>query len=199
MHILANSNLRRILIPCNRSATLSVRIKNSGDNAYKQDLYGRSIFVERSFTMKGTSGFKVKSIDGKIMSTKRSEVDEINDFYALQLDNPVNVLTQDQSRQFLNNASSAKKYELLIKGVLLEQLDRDYVLVAESLDNLENQMDNQQENCRVFRERFEEAERKRDLIQQGESLRDKIRVYTRQLAWVQVEDQERVGLRIVKC
>ncbi|KAI9652456.1 MAG: Structural maintenance of chromosomes protein 6 [Alyxoria varia] len=178
------------------SATLSVKIKNSGDNAYKKDLYGRSIIVERSFTMKGTSGFKVKSVDGKIMSTKRAEVDEINDFYALQLDNPVNVLTQDQSRQFLNNSSSAKKYELLIKGVLLEQLDRDYVLVAESLDNLEHQMDNQKENCRVFRERFEEAERKRGLIQQGESLRDKIRAYTRQLAWVQVEDQEReLGVR----
>ena len=72
-------------------ASLSVKIKNQGESAYKPDLYGKSMIVERTFTRNGASNFKIKNSAGKIVSTKRADLDDALDFFALQLDNPMNV------------------------------------------------------------------------------------------------------------
>lgn len=150
--------------------------------------------VERHFSLQGTSSFKIKSADGRIISTKRAELNEITDFYALQLDNPVNVLTQDMARHFLNSSSTSEKYKFLVKGVLLEQLDNDYGLVADSLNQADAQLEGAQEDCKVLREKYDAAQKKLDLSNQQNTLRDKIRMYGRQMAWAQVEEQEQVGL-----
>lgn len=96
-----------------RSATIIVRIKNQGDGAYMPDEYGKSIIVERHFSRNGTSGFKLKSENGRIISTKKAELDAITDFFSLQIDNPMNVLSQDMARQFLSTSSPAEKYKFL--------------------------------------------------------------------------------------
>lgn len=173
-----------------RSAVLAVQIKNEGETAYKTDLYGPSITVERHFNVHGVSGFRIKSADGRVVSTKRAELDEITDYYALQLDNPVNVLTQDMARQFLNNSSGSDKYKFLVKGVLLEQLDRDYCLVADSLNGTDVQLESVQEDCRVLQEKHEVAQKKLERSKKQDSLRDRIRMYARQSAWAQVQEQE---------
>ena len=64
-----------------------MKIKNQGDSAYKPDMYGRSITVERHFTRAGTSGFKLKNAEDRVISTKKSDLDDILDFFAFQLDN----------------------------------------------------------------------------------------------------------------
>ncbi len=49
------------------------------------------------FTKEGTSSYKIKSRDGKIVSTKREELSAICDHMNIQVDNPMNVLTQGNS------------------------------------------------------------------------------------------------------
>ncbi|EGD94533.1 DNA repair protein Rad18 [Trichophyton tonsurans CBS 112818] len=63
------------------SATIIVRIKNRGDGAYLPDTYGESIIVERHFTRSGSSGFRLKSKSGTIISTRRAELDAITDYF----------------------------------------------------------------------------------------------------------------------
>ena len=170
---------------------MKVKIKNQGSAAYKRDLYGDAIVVERQFNVHGTSSFKIKSVDGRIISTKRSELDDITDFFALQLDNPVNVLTQDQARQFLNNSSHAEKYRFFMKGVQLEQLDQDYTILGECLDTTEAALDTVKEDCKILIEKHEAAKKRRDMSQRQGTITERIRKYARQTAWVQVQEQER--------
>lgn len=170
---------------------MTVKIKNQGAAAYKRDLYGDVIIVERQFNIHGGSSFKLKSKDGRIVSTKKSELDDITDFFALQLDNPVNVLTQDQARQFLNNSSHAEKYRFFMKGVQLEQLDQDYSILGESLDTTEAALDTVKEDCSILREKHDAAKKRRDMSQRQGTIRERMRKYQRQVAWVQVEEQER--------
>ncbi|KAL9057851.1 MAG: hypothetical protein Q9162_002081 [Coniocarpon cinnabarinum] len=175
------------------TAVLTVRIKNKGIGAYKRDLYGDSIVVERHFNRHGASGFKLKSKDARsIISIKRAELDDITDFFALQLDNPVNVLTQDQARQFLNSSSNVDKYRFFMKGIQLEQLDTDYSMLGEQLDNSDHALLTAADDCKAVRQKYDAAKKKLELSQKSESVRDKIRKISRQMAWVQVEDQERL-------
>lgn len=77
---------------------MTIHLKNQGEEAYKHDLYGDSIVITRRFTREGSSSYKIKSKDGKSVSTKREELSAICDHMNIQVDNPMNVLTQGRSR-----------------------------------------------------------------------------------------------------
>ena len=179
------------LIDGNRSCTLSVTIKNHGETGYRPELYGDSIVIERHFTRNGTSGFKMKSASGRIISTKRYDLDEISDHFALQLDNPMNVLTQDMARQFLNNSSAADKYRFFVKGTQLEQLDNDYHMIEQYADTIEDKIIKRQEAIEILEQRYKQADNRRKTAERNESIRDRIQEVRRQMAWAQVEEQER--------
>ncbi|KAI9829812.1 MAG: Structural maintenance of chromosomes protein 6 [Phylliscum demangeonii] len=173
------------------SATLSVKVKNQGHTAYQQELYGDSIVVERSFSRAGASNFRLKSASGRTISTKKADLEEICDFFALQLDNPMNVLTQDMARQFLSNSTAAEKYKFFVKGVQLEQLDQDYQLLEETIDQIESKIITRAEDIKVLEDRASRAAARLALSDKQDSMRTRIRSYTRQMAWAQVEEQEK--------
>lgn len=176
------------------SATIIVRIKNQGDGAYMPHEYGKSIIVERSFTKSGTSGFKIKNEAGKIISTKKSDLDAITDYFNLQIDNPMNVLSQDMARQFLSSSSPAEKYKFFVKGVQLEQLDNDYRLIEEYVDQIKETLESRREDLKILRAAKERAQARMDLSDQRNTLRNRVRKLRSQMAWAQVEEQERVSI-----
>lgn len=169
-----------------------VRIKNQGDGAYLPDDFGRSIVVERHFTKNGTSSFKIKSESGRLISTKRAELDAIIDHFTLQFENPMNVLSQDMARQFLSSSSPAEKYKFFVKGVQLEQLDQDYRLIEESCDQIAEKLRSKKQDISILEDRRNAAKKKLDISDQHESLRHKLRNRRSQMAWAQVGDAESV-------
>lgn len=174
------------------SATIIVRIKNQGDGAYIPQEYGKSIIVERSFTKSGTSSFKIKNEAGKIVSTKRADLDAITDFFNLQIDNPMNVLSQDMARQFLSSSSPAEKYKFFVKGVQLEQLDHDYRLIEESVDQIKEKLESRREDVKVLIADRDKAQRRLEISDQTNSIRERLKNLRGQMAWAQVEEQEKV-------
>jgi structural maintenance of chromosomes protein 6 len=76
------------------AAEVTINLKNQGEEAYKPDLYGDSIVITRRFSKEGASSYKIKSKDGRLISTKREELSAICDHMNIQVDNPMNVLTQ---------------------------------------------------------------------------------------------------------
>lgn len=175
-----------------RSATIVVRIKNQGDGAYLPDDFGKSIIVERHFSKSGASSFKIKAENARIISTKRAELDAIIDHFTLQFENPMNVLSQDMARQFLSSSSPAEKYRFFVKGVQLEQLDQDYRLIEESGDQIEEKLRSKEQDISSLKDRRDAAQKKLEMSDQQESLRNRVRNLRNQNAWAQVEEQERV-------
>ncbi|KAJ5288473.1 hypothetical protein N7478_001503 [Penicillium angulare] len=185
-------SLKNFIKEGKENSNIVVRIKNQGDGAYRPEVYGKSIIVERHFNKSGNSGFKIKSDNGHIVSTKKAELDSITDYFSLQIDNPMNVLSQDSARQFLSTSSPAEKYKFFVKGVQLEQLDQDYCLIEESVDQMEEKIRNKSQDIRILEQRWEAAQKKLELSEQHASLRERIKHLRNQLAWAQVEEQERI-------
>ncbi|RYP32684.1 hypothetical protein DL767_005086 [Monosporascus sp. MG133] len=171
-------------------ASLVVKIKNQGTDAYKPDQFGESIIVERWFTKSGSSGFKLKSETGRLISNKKSDVDDVVDYFCLQVDNPLNVLSQDNARQFLNVATPATKYKYFVQGTQLEQLSNDYQLLQEYLEANETKLIEYQETIDILKERYEKAVKLRDAVTKNAEMRQKQAVYRNQLIWAQVAEQE---------
>ncbi|KAJ4317954.1 Structural maintenance of chromosomes protein 6 [Fusarium piperis] len=172
--------------------SLVVKIKNAGSDAYQPDIYGESIIVERHFSKAGSSGFKIKSAAGRIISTKKQEVEEISEWYALQIGNPLTVLSQDNARQFLNAASPAQKYKYFVSGVQLEQLDNDYKMSQDTLDKTLILRENLTSKIEHVKKEMEGAERLAETARKNENLREKGRHYRNQIVWSQVVEQERL-------
>ena len=126
------------------------------------------------------------------MSTKKAELDAIIDHFQLQFDNPMNVLSQDMARQFLSSSSPAEKYKFFVKGVQLEQLDQDYRLMEESGDQIEEKLQAKAQDISILEDRMKTALKRLDISDQQSSLRDRIKKIQGQMAWAQVEEQERV-------
>jgi hypothetical protein len=109
-------NLKSFIKQGKENATIIVQLKNTGDGAYMVADYGESIIIERHFT-KISSSFKIKAKNGRIVSNKKAELDAITDYFSLQIDNPMNVLSQDSARQFLSSSSPAEKYKFLVDQI----------------------------------------------------------------------------------
>lgn len=174
------------------NATIICRIKNQGESAYMPDVFGKTIQVERHISRNGTSGFKIKSEKGRIISTKKSDLEEICDHMILQIENPMTVLSQDQARQFISSSSTTEKYKLFMKGVQLEQLDQDYRVIEEQQENIRAKIEAKQPDLSDLKKKHESARNKQELSRKYDSMLDKLRDYRRQLAWAQVASQEAI-------
>jgi chromosome segregation ATPase len=183
-------SLKELIKQDTERATLRVRIKNQGELAYLPDLYGKSIIVERHFSKSGTSGFSLRNADGKQVSTKKSDLDDILDALALQLDNPMNVLTQDKAREFLNSSSPADKYRFFIQGTHLERLDTDYKVLSDSLENNNTAMYDLKDGRDALEKALSKAAEKVKEAEKTNALHDTANRVRRQIIWSQVRDQE---------
>lgn len=171
-------------------ATVQVKIKNQGELAYLPELYGASIVVERHFTRSGSSGFSIRNANGKQVSTKKSDLDDILDALALQLDNPMNVLTQDMARQFLNSSTKEEKYKFFIKGTHLERLDSDYKVLSQSLEKNDKELYDMKEERDALKKKVDAAADKVKKAEKTNKLHEKAQYIRRQCIWSQVRDQE---------
>ncbi|KAK3677172.1 Structural maintenance of chromosomes protein 6 [Recurvomyces mirabilis] len=180
------------------SGSLAVKIKNQGDGAFRPELYGDSITVERHFTRGRGGGYKIKNAQDKVIGTKSADVQTICDFFAFQLDNPINVLSQDMARQFLSNSTPSDKYKFFMRGTQLETLDRDYNQMQELLEQVQIKLSSRKEDIDVLNDRFTKAESRKRRLDEVSRLGERLADLKRQHAWIQVGEQEDILERYVR-
>lgn len=183
-------NLKSLIKEGESHSSVQVRIKNQGALAFKPHEYGRSISVERHFSTNGSSGFKLKDENGRIVTTKKAELEDILDAFSMQIDNPMNVLTQDMARQFLNHSTPKDKYKFFLAGTQLETLHRDYQQIEASLDLMNSREDITKEIIASKRKEMEELVAKAKRAGSLEQMRRRERELEAQAAWAQVEEEE---------
>lgn len=176
-------------------AIVSVGIRNRGDNAYLPEVYGDTIVVERTITRHTSvaiSSYKLKSATGRTISNKRADLDEISDYFNLQISNPMNVLSQDNARQFIGTSSPQEKYKFFVKGIQLEQLDTDYRLIENSLDSVEAMLGQKQDDVQILKTKMNDAKRRLEMSDKQQGLRNRLSTIRNQLAWSQVIGMEEI-------
>ncbi|KAL0960989.1 hypothetical protein HGRIS_005984 [Hohenbuehelia grisea] len=171
-------------------AEVSISIKNQGEEAFKPQEYGKSIIITRRFTKEGSSTWKIKSKDNRTISTKKEELAAICDHMNIQVDNPMNVLTQDAARQFLSASHPSDKYKFFLKGTQLSQLSDEYDLCFENIKSTQRILVQKKTALPDLRSafkdasvRFEEAKRAREQKKKADELK-------RELAWGHVKGKE---------
>ncbi|KZT41654.1 P-loop containing nucleoside triphosphate hydrolase protein [Sistotremastrum suecicum HHB10207 ss-3] len=184
------SGIKSFVMEGEKVAEVEVTIKNEGPEAYKPEVYGKSIVVSRRFTSEGSSNYKIQTEHKKTVSTKREELTAMCDHMQLQMDNPMNVLTQDSSRQFLSFTHPREKYQLFLRGTQLAQLMEEYEICAENIAKAKRLIEQKRaiipelkENMNMYKGRVKEAEK---MI----ARRDGVEALKAELAWAHIKGKE---------
>ncbi|KAH8661386.1 hypothetical protein BGZ60DRAFT_491271 [Tricladium varicosporioides] len=185
------SSLKSLIKSGADQASLVIKLKNEGNDAYQRDIYGNTIIIERNFSRSGTSGYKLKNENGRTVTSKKGDVDELIEYYQLQVENPMNVLTQDAAKSFITSSTPSEKYDFFVKGVQLEALDNDYKLLCETCDTIAHKLENSASDIEALKKSAEAAIEKSKLAREREGMRAKLKNISRQAAWSQVGDVER--------
>ncbi|CAG5866728.1 unnamed protein product [Menidia menidia] len=147
------------------TADITVQLRNRGPDAYKKDVYGDSILVEHRISSDGCRTCRLKSKSGKLVSNKKEELTAILDHFNIQLDNPVSILSQEMSKQFLHSKSEADKYKVTEKEQNIQHL-------KEEIEKEENNYKHQ-ENLRLCQTKIVQTEKKLQAIKRRtDSLRE---------------------------
>lgn len=186
------ANLKSLIKGGQEKAILIVRLKNEGNDAYHSEIYGPSIIVERHFSISGGSQFKLKSSTGALISTKKADVEDVVEFYQLQVDNPMNVLTQDKAKSFLHQSTPAEKYKFFAEGVQLEALNNDYSLIFDTCDAIESKLEESKYDILELEKEANAARQKAEAARQHDGMRKTASLLSKKYAWAQVVDQETI-------
>ncbi|KAL1744412.1 hypothetical protein HDZ31DRAFT_82675 [Schizophyllum fasciatum] len=171
-------------------AEVTIMLKNQGDEAYKPHEYGKSIIITRRFTKDGSSSYKIKSKEGRVISTKKDELSAICDHMGIQVDNPLNVLTQDAARQFLSAANPQDKYKFFLKGTQLQQLSEEYDCCLENIQQTERILAAKKEALPDLVHHLEEVRGKFQEATRAREQKKKIDELKKEKAWAHVKTKE---------
>ncbi|KAF2760752.1 P-loop containing nucleoside triphosphate hydrolase protein [Pseudovirgaria hyperparasitica] len=192
------SSIRGYIKQGEESGMVSVKLKNQGSSAYQPEQYGDSIIVERHISKSSGSSYKIKNAMGKIVTTRASDLADIMDSFAMQIDNPITILSQDAAKSFLVTSTPFEKYQFFLKGTQLEQLAKDYRLLEDTLDALEAQKTKSEASLRAAESRKTAAKKRLDASASQEVLREQIEKVRKQTAWRLVTDEEESRDRLVQ-
>ncbi|KAI7855345.1 P-loop containing nucleoside triphosphate hydrolase protein, partial [Circinella umbellata] len=179
-------NLSALICEGANAALITVHITNKGPDAYRHDVYGDTIIIDRKILKDGSGQYKIKSSSGKTISLKREELTTICDHMSIQVDNPLIVLSQDNAREFLNSSSPKDKYKLFMRGTQLTALHEDYDEIGEKLTTTDTIIDRKRRAIPDLRKKADETKLRYDEALERDKLEDQLEVLSNELAWVQV-------------
>ncbi|XP_077988309.1 structural maintenance of chromosomes protein 6-like isoform X2 [Glandiceps talaboti] len=185
------SSVKQFIKNGQSNAEVAIKLRNRGTDAYKPDLYGKSIVVERKMSSDGASQYKLKSASGKLISNKREELSHILDQYNIQVDNPVAILNQDTSRNFLHSRNPHDKYKFFLKATQLEQMTQDYSTIQEQKNLMEDTVRSREEGLPDLQKEVLERELRFKDLDSLENLKKKKEQLEHMAAWAQVAEAER--------
>ncbi|XP_059209079.1 structural maintenance of chromosomes protein 6 [Centropristis striata] len=172
------------------SAAITIRLKNRGPDAYKRDAYGDSIFIEHRIFTDGSRTCKLKSKSGQLISNKKEELATILDHFNIQLDNPVSILSQEMSKQFLHSKSESDKYKFFMKATLLEQMKRDYIHIKHTKTVTRQQVERQEECLKDLKQRFMQKKERYEKLASFSEMKEVLENLKKTMAWCLVRDME---------
>jgi len=171
-------------------AEVSIILSNGGNDAFKPEIYGEKIIVERRFTHT-SSTYKLKSATGQTMSNKGDEVSRMLDHFNVQVDNPICMLNQDTSRNFLFSKKAEDKYNFFLKATELEKMTEEYEMAtnchAEALEFIQNK----KETMPHLEAELKVWEKKAKAFASIDDLRSKVNTLKNELVWTLVSQDEK--------
>ncbi len=170
-------------------AKVEVSIRNVGDDALDPDVYGDVITVERHITQ-SSSSYKIKGKDGKDVGSSRDKLIRITDHFNIDVNNPVVVMSQDSSREFLHSGKAKDKYDFFTKATLLKDITNKLGYIKEQINEMNNLIKEKEKELPDVRAELDRLEEEKNSFTKLQELKNKVNELRERLAWGEVYQLE---------
>ncbi|ORY41516.1 P-loop containing nucleoside triphosphate hydrolase protein [Rhizoclosmatium globosum] len=184
------SSVKSLVMEGKSVGSVSVSLHNKGPDAYKPEIYGQTIIIERRLSKEGAGAYKIMDADGHTQSTRKQDLTAILDHHSISIDNPLSILTQDTSRQFLANSTSKDKYSFFAKGTLLEPLSESHTYANTKFAEATESYKQRTALLPDIKKEYEAAQLLWNEMKKFDNLEDEIAMLKQKVAWAHVEAKE---------
>ena len=182
--------LKTLIKTGSSSACIEVTLRNNGNEPVKPEVYGDKIIVERRLFMDGSTAYKIKTSERKVVSSRKEDLSNILDELNLQVDNPLTSLNQEMSKNFLNSKSESDKYKLFLKATQLEQMNKDYCFIQDQKKLVAKIHEGNQRNLHDLENEVLDKEQQFKNISTIQGLKRNIETLKCELAWSHIAQLE---------
>ncbi|XP_019392917.1 PREDICTED: structural maintenance of chromosomes protein 6-like isoform X2 [Crocodylus porosus] len=173
------------------SADISITLRNRGREAFKPEAYGDSIIVNQRISTDGSRSYKMKSKSGTLISSKKEELVAVLDHFNIQVDNPVCILTQEMSKQFLQSKNEGAKYKFFLKATHLQQMKDDYFYILKTKENTNLQIQKGEELLQELKGQYLEKKERYKSTDFVNEMQNNLEKLKHKMAWAQVSEAEK--------
>ncbi|XP_076932337.1 structural maintenance of chromosomes protein 6B-like [Bidens hawaiensis] len=166
-------------------ALVHLEIKNQGEDAFKHDLYGDLIILERRIT-ESSSTSVLKDYQGKKVAGRREDIRELVEHFNIDVENPCVVMTQDKSREFLHSGNDKDKFKFFFKATLLSQVDDLLKSVKDNLDKANGEVVELERSIAPIERELNELQGKIRSMEHIEEISQQVQLLTKKCAWAVV-------------
>lgn len=134
---------------------------NNSENFLPEVFESLPIVIEKKITFSSLTT-RIYSFKKKMWTTKKADLVRLLDFFSLRFDNPLNFLTQEFSKKFLNVSQPHALYEFFMKGteiedmkLLHEETKTKAIEMQEKIDTIQKDIMNIQKELKIRKGKIE--------------------------------------------
>ncbi|KAJ1288974.1 hypothetical protein BS78_02G129900 [Paspalum vaginatum] len=171
-------------------AAIIVDINNHGDDAFKPELYGNTIILERRIT-ESTSSTVLKDQRGRKVANRKDDLNEIIEHFNIEVENPCVIMSQDKSREFLHSGNDKDKFKFFFKATLLQQVNDLLATIRSNLNTADSIVEELEMSIRPALKELDEIQEKIKNMEHIEEIAHEIEDLKKKLAWAWVYDVDK--------
>ncbi|KAL7001724.1 Structural maintenance of chromosomes protein 6A [Sarracenia purpurea var. burkii] len=171
-------------------AVVYLEIKNQGDDAFKPDVYGDVITIERRIS-ETTSSTVLKNHQGRKVAGRKEDLRELIEHFNIDVENPCVIMSQDKSREFLHSGNDKDKFKFFFKATLLHQVDDLLKGIRNQLENANEVVGELESSIRPIEKELNELQMKIKNMEHIEEITQQVQLLKKKLAWSWVYDVDK--------
>ncbi|KPM11958.1 structural maintenance of chromosomes protein 6-like protein [Sarcoptes scabiei] len=161
------------------------------ESSYMFERYGKSITIERTIYISGYSSYRIRSESNKVISEKKEELDNILKHFLIYIDNPICVLTQEISKNFLNSKNASDKYKFFVKATQIEDTQNDYEIANSNYENSLQLMQEKTEVYQVLARKLKDLRNQVKIIEKLRNIFEQSKNLKYEKFWAEVKESEK--------
>ncbi|KAK6198022.1 uncharacterized protein RJT21DRAFT_122891 [Scheffersomyces amazonensis] len=185
------NSIRDLIKDGKSTARVSIVFLNEGIGAFKPELFGKRIIIERRLQRAGANSYSIKSALGKTVSTKKTMLDEILYKFSITIDNPLAFLSQDKAREFLTSTTDRTKYDYFMAGAFINDILANYDGTVQNIVQVDGKVQQAKEFYQVCCQKYKEIAVVYNRHRQSDFLRQKLTNLHGKVYWYNVHHVER--------
>ncbi|EER98630.1 hypothetical protein BDA96_02G160800 [Sorghum bicolor] len=171
-------------------AAITVDINNHGEDAFKPEVYGDTIILERRITESAGSTV-LKDQHGRKVAHRKDDLNEIIEHFNIEVENPCVIMSQDKSREFLHSGNDKDKFKFFFKATLLQQVNDLLATIRDNLNIADSIVEELEASIRPALRELDEIQEKIKNMEHIEEIAHEIENLKKKLAWAWVYDVDK--------